>query len=214
MNTINRTLNYNHQIAFSADKVENKKSTAIAAVKISDTKDKLDVSASKSSLTQKKEGFNPVQGFNNFVSGCKKLWIGACEYTGATVKGAAVGALTFFGTGFVLMDLERRISKDGILKKFVKNPAHPQQWIERNAEKFFSRNDFSKNGFKFFAGAVLKPAKFILSHIPESKFNKALIAGALGVIPLATSLYNASLNVSEKTAAVDHRYNTGHRNEK
>lgn len=213
MNITNRTVNYNHQTAFSADKVENKKSTAIAAVKISDTKDKLDVQTNKSSLNEKKEGFNPVQGFNNFVSGCKKLWIGACEYTGATVKGAVAGTLTFFGTGFALMELEHRINKGGILSRFVEKD-QPKQWIENNAKKFFGRNEYSKNAFKLFAGVVLKPAKFILSHIPESKFNKALIAATLGVIPLATSLYNASLNVSEKTAAVDHRYNTGHRNEK
>ncbi|MEI7474921.1 MAG: hypothetical protein WCK67_09105 [bacterium] len=190
MNSINSS-NYNHQISFSAakpDKTE-KKNTAIAAVKMEDVRDSAELSNKKAEKKEKKGGFNPIQGFKNFMSGCKKLWIGTCEYTKATVIGGAKGAVL-----------------GGIVGGIAHVMAVTLQKTEESGLKKFANNKNLTNGFQKFGQGVL-------NHLPKSTKGQVWLGVLVGSLPLIGQLYEASLNVSEKTAQVDHRYNTGHRKE-
>lgn len=58
--------------------------------------------------------------------------------------------------------------------------------------------------------AGVKAIRSGIRNVKMTTMNKAASIG-VGIATLGYYLFNASLNVSERTAGVDHRYNTGHR---
>lgn len=186
VNPASVSLNTNLGFSATADKVEKKENTAIAAVKFEDVQDKAELSTTPQKKA-KKGGFNPIQGFKNFMSGCKKLWIGVCEYTNATVVGGIKGVIT---GGIAFAGLAGLQAAKNNIPKVTE----------------FASNAELKN-------VAAKAGKFVLNHVPQERKGKAILAAIAGAIPFSVQIFNASLNVSEKTAQVDHRFNTGHRKE-
>lgn len=67
--------------------------------------------------------------------------------------------------------------------------------------------------FGAFWGRNLVKAGIKIKNITPSKPKKAglVVSSGVALATLGYNLFKASLNVSERKAAIDHRYNTGHR---
>lgn len=117
---------------------------------------------------KKKRSF--IQGFKNMIAGIKKFGVATAEYTVATAKGLAYGAIGAIGV------LGADALYNGI--KAVKSP----QVVENGA----------------------KAAMKLLSTKGK------IAAGVVGLATLGYHWFKASLDVSEKGAAIDHRWGSGH----
>lgn len=60
-------------------------------------------------------------------------------------------------------------------------------------------------------GVKAAKTRAIKSSLPKRYSLSSAIAAGVGALTLGYQLFKSSLNVSERTAAIDHRYNTGHR---
>lgn len=118
----------------------------------------------------KKKKRSLIQSFKNMIAGVKKFGVASVEYTIATAKGLAYGAVGAIGV------LGADALYNGI--KAVKKP----QVIEEGA----------------------KAAVKLLSTKGK------IAAGVVGLATLGYHWFKASLNVSEKGAAIDHRWGSGH----
>ena len=117
---------------------------------------------------KKRRGF--VQGFKNMIAGIKKFGVATAEYTVATARGLAYGAVGAIGV------LGADAVYNGI--KAVKAP----QAVEEGA----------------------KSALKLLSTKGK------VAAGVVGLATLGYHWFKASLNVSQRNAAIDHRWGSGH----
>jgi len=61
-------------------------------------------------------------------------------------------------------------------------------------------------------GSVIYTGGEVLKHFkPEAKVHNKALAAAAAVVSVAVGLWNASLNATERSSAIDHRW-TGHNN--
>lgn len=134
---------------------------------------------------QEKQNAGVVQSFKNIVAGVKKFFTAASEYTVGTVKGLVLGGIAAGVTyaGIWTANIIRAGSQDtSSVDKAV---------TDETAKEVLNTLNKIKNARPGMAGTA--------------------IALGIGSLPVIYSLYGASLNVSEKTAGIDHKYNTGHR---
>lgn len=130
---------------------------------------------------KKKRSF--IQGIKNCIAGVKKFGVATAEYTVATAKGLYYGIIA---AGAVL-GIDAAAGAVKMVKDGVKNTAP----------------EVSEKGGNIIANGAKKINKFLSK---TGKFG----ALATGLAVLGYNWFKASLNVSERSAAIDHRWGSGH----
>ena len=141
--------------------------------------DKVEVSEQLSESTPKKKKPSLIRRFKNFVSGVKKFFVTAWEYTKGTAKGIFYGATA--AAGILGIDGVMNAVKNMKAKKLFENAAEAAPKVIEKTKRFSTKG-------KVFAGIA-------------------------AVATLGYQLFKSSLDVSEKTADIDHRWGTGHNKE-
>lgn len=167
-------------------------------------------------LSQEKPKTGAVQGTKDFIAGMKKAWINVAEYTSSTV-GGVVNSVLYGGAALGVARLANEFKKPQAERAVMKTVF---AGIAAGAEKLKGAVvylvELPKTKFKTVAkdilAAPLKLTKALVNAPGVGNLGKAA-AAAVGLGALGVSLFRASLNVSERTANVDHRFNTGHRAE-
>lgn len=132
----------------------------------------------------KKKRRGIIQGFKNIIAGIKKFCIGVAEYTVATAKGLVYGTIAAAG----VLGIDAGLGIANIIKDAKAKPP-----VEEGAELLEES-----------APKLTKKAGKIISK--KGIFGAA--AAAISV--LSYHWFKASLNVSQRGAAVDHRWGSGH----
>lgn len=168
---INLSTDLRNKVAFrSTETTEPKKTDAKPEVKTSPlekqpARDDFTAPVSmKTPEASKKAKTGPIQGFKNFIAGCKKLFNNIAEYGKATLGGLAGGAVIGLGSFGTLYAI-----------------------------------NFAKK-----ANAALKKAPDVKPFI--GKNGMIAISTVIGLGVLGKSLFDASLNASEKNAKVEDRW--------
>lgn len=151
----------------------------------------------KTPETPKKAKTGPIQGFKNFIAGCKKLFNNIAEYGkgiiagvlgGAVIGGASFGALGGINFAKRSIDMFKGIA-----------PVKPEQF-----KLIASTMDFGKRTFEAMSKALGKAPKGEKLPIPKHVVIGVPILLAAGT--LIKSVFDASLNASEKNAKVEDRW--------
>ncbi len=131
----------------------------------------------------KKKRRGIIQGFKNIIAGIKKFGVATAEYTVATAKGLVYGTIAAAG----VLGIDAGFGIANIIKDAKKVPINDGvEAIAENAPKF------------------VKNASKIISK--KGIFG----AAAAGIATIGYQWFKASLNVSQRNAAIDHRWGSGH----
>ena len=167
-------------------------------------------------LSQDKPKVGPVQGTKNFIAAMKKTWINLAEYTSSTVSGAVNGILyggAALGAARLANEFKKPKEERAVIKTILSGVSAGAAKL-KDAVVYLAGLPKSnlRTVAKDVATAPLKLLKALKNAPGVGNLGKAIAAG-VGVATFGAGLFKASLNVSERTANVDHRYNTGHRAE-
>lgn len=152
----------------------------------SDTLEKSNESNSpEKSAPLKKEGF--IQGLKNFTAGFSKLIVATTGYGIGAIQGAIKGVVAGIMTFAALTTLKGL--RAGLKARSAQNTETAGQSAIKSSRTFLQE-------FKRATGG--------------KKWGRVLASNVVAAGTVMVSLYNASLKVSERNSAIDHRFNTGH----
>lgn len=152
----------------------------------SDTLEKSnEINSPEKTIPPKKEGF--IQGLKNFTAGFSKLLVATTGYGIGAIQGAIKGVVAGVMTFATLTAIKG-------LRAGLK---------ARSAQKAEAASQ-----------SAIKSSKTFLQEFKRAtagkKWGRVLASNVVAASTVMVSLYNASLKVSERNSAIDHRFNTGH----
>ncbi len=151
-----------------------------------------------------------IQGTKNVISGMKKAWINLAEYTKATFNGVS-NMLLASGTTFAFARLYNEFKKPKAERNVVKTVANGLSAMAAKTAEAVAAIPKTKP-LSIVKNIAKSPVKLLqaLKNAPGVGTAGKLATLGTGLAALGLTFFNASLNVSERSANVDHRFNTGH----
>ncbi|MDD3150028.1 MAG: hypothetical protein PHV68_04265 [Candidatus Gastranaerophilales bacterium] len=180
-------------------------------VQVPDTAGQDEVILPKTPIDSEKKSQGALQSVKNFISSIKKAFINISEYSSGaanSIVNGFVAAGTTLGVAWLVNTAKQEKGTTQIFKGIGNGIVNSVKGAGKAVASIVTNSPLKT--LKNIAYAPFKAISAVKNIKSVGKIGKT-VAVLTGLAAAGATLFRANLNVSEKTAQVDHRYNTGHR---